>query len=102
MAKDKKGGEKLLQFVPLLHQTLDCPAWCALGPHARLLYIALKRRARPETNGKVFLSTRKAADEIGAHRNTTLTAYRELQAKGFLVVGVLGHLGRDGMAKATT
>jgi hypothetical protein len=32
------------QFVPLLHATLDSPAWKAMSPGARILYLALKRR----------------------------------------------------------
>ena len=38
------------QFVPLLHATMDCPAWRAASHGARSLYIALKRRVPRERN----------------------------------------------------
>src|SRR4051794_26737026 len=83
------------QFVPLLDQKLDCE-WRTLSPIARLVYIALRRRARPETNGKVLLSVRDAADESGVYRNT---AFWELQCLGFIVATELAHLGAEGMGK---
>ena len=96
--REKIGGV----FVPVLHEMLDCAAWRSLTPIARLLYLALKRRARPETNGRVFLSVRDAAVECGAHRNTIMRAFRELQAGGFIVATEIGHLGVEGCGKATT
>lgn len=102
MARAKPRGEKLPQFVPLLHETLACQAWRRLSPVARLVYIALKRQTRPETNGTTHRSIREAAEECGAHRNTIAGAYHELQAHGFLVATAVGHLGVEGKGKATT
>lgn len=104
MSKRARNGNPRIggQFVPVLHQMLDCAAWRALGPVAKLLYIALKRRARPENNGDVYLSLRTAAQEVGAHRNTVQAAFRDLQAKGFAEVKSLGRLGVEGVGKATT
>ena len=102
MARRQRGDKIGGGFVPMLHQTLDCAAWRSLSPIARLVYMALKRRARPETNGHVFLSIRDAAEECGAHRNTVMRAFRELQAHGFLVATKVGHLGAEGLGKATT
>jgi hypothetical protein len=99
----KRGGEKVGgPFVPVLHDMLDCPAWRSLPPVARLLYIAVKRRTWLENNGRVFLSVRDAAEECGAHRNTIMLAFRDLQARGFLVAMEIGHLGVEGQGKATT
>ena len=98
----KRRRETLPQFVPLLHETLGCLAWRSLSPVARLVYIALKRRTRPDANGRTFLSVRDAAEECGAHRNTIAGAYHELQAHGFLVPTAVGHLGVEGKGKATT
>lgn len=101
MARQK--GQKVGgQFVPMLHQMLDCVAWRSLSPIARLVYIALRRRTRPETNGRAFLSIRDAADECGVHRNTITRAFWDLQAAGFIVATELGHLGWEGRGKATT
>ena len=51
------------QFVPLLHATLDCPAWKAASHGARSLYVALKRRVPRERN-KAFVSYRDACKEL--------------------------------------
>ena len=83
---------------------LDSEAWRSLSPVARLVYIALKRRTRSngENNGKAFLSVRDAATECGAHRNTIHRAFWDLQAAGFIKPSTLGHLGVEGVGKATT
>ncbi|MCA0272386.1 MAG: helix-turn-helix domain-containing protein [Proteobacteria bacterium] len=106
MGRDRKNERRGTKvgglFVPILHQTLDCDAWRALGLSARLLYIALRRRARPETNGRTFLSVRDAAEEIGVARNTIAEAFRDLQRHGFIVATQVGRLGVDGHGKAST
>ena len=67
---------------------------------ARLLYIALLRRLSfiNYNNGHVYLSTRKAADEIGANRSTIVQGFRELQHYGFLEMVHPGVLGAKGKA----
>jgi hypothetical protein len=102
MSRKQKGQAVGGQFVPLLYQTLDCPAWRDLSATARLVYIDLKRKGRPETNGQVFLSIRDAAEAIGISRNTVQTGFRDLQSHGFIVATTLGHLGAAGQGKATT
>jgi hypothetical protein len=41
------------QFVPLLLDTIDAPAWRAMSHGAKLLYVALRRRVRSDNNGKI-------------------------------------------------
>ena len=50
-------------FVALLKDTMASPAWKAMSPYARLVYIALKQRFsfNFKNNGKLYLSVRKAA-----------------------------------------
>jgi hypothetical protein len=90
------------QFVPLLVSTLKCPAWRALSHGARSLYVALKSRYGFDfkNNGKIFLSTRDAAEELGSNREAVQRWFRELEFYGFIVKTAGGCLGVDGNGKA--
>lgn len=101
MAKRK---DKLPQFVPLLHKSMDTPAWLALTPYAKALYPLLKRRAGygGKNNGSVTCSVREAADYLNVSVATGSRALKELQRKGFLVAVRVGCLGVAGEGKATT
>lgn len=95
--------EKLPQFVPMLHRTMDSPAWLALSHYAKALYPALKRRASAggSKNGNFSMSVREAAEYIGCDKNTASKALDDLQAKGFLVPRKIGSIGANGMGNAT-
>ncbi|WP_306753861.1 helix-turn-helix domain-containing protein [Paracoccus actinidiae] len=103
MAKRKKVGT-LPQFVPMLHQTMDCEAWQALTPPAKALYPFIKRRAghHGASNGAVICSVREAAGYLGVHKDTAARALQDLQRKGFIVAVHVGCLGINGEGKATT
>jgi hypothetical protein len=90
------------QFVWVLFETLDTPAWRAMSPGARVLYIALKRRYSLErrNNGRIYLSTRDAAEELGVNKDTATVWFQELEHFGFIVKTVGGYLGVDGRGKA--
>jgi hypothetical protein len=94
--------ERLPPFVPVLINTLDQPAWRALSHGARMLYIALKRRysIKLHNNGRIFLSQRNAAKELGSHHNEIARWFRELQHYGFIVMTAPGFLGVEGKGKA--
>lgn len=89
-------------FVPMLVSTLSAPAWRAMSPSARVLYIAIKARYSftQRNNGRVYLSLRAAAQEIGLDKATVSRAFRELQHYGFIVMTSAGCLGVDGKGKA--
>jgi hypothetical protein len=89
---------RLPPFVPLLKDTLNSPAWRAMSHGARSLYVALKARYNQQThnNGRLYLSHRKAAEEIGSDTNW----FRELQYYGFIVATAPGYLGVDGKGQA--
>lgn|SRR5262249_53627126 len=99
---DKRKHNRLPPFVPLLTATLDSPAWRAMSHGARSLYVALRRRynSNSHNNGRVFLSQRKAAVELGSHHNEIARWFRELQHYGFIVLSSPGYLGVNGMGKS--
>lgn len=98
--KNKIGGP----FVPLLTDMLEAPATRALSHGAFRLYVALKRQCNPELadrrNGRVYLSQRRAREEIGSKRERISRWYRELQFYGFIVMTAPGNLGLEGRGKA--
>jgi hypothetical protein len=99
-AKDK--GRITGPFVPLLKETLASPAWRAMSHGARSLYVALKAQynSKLHNNGRIWLSVRDAAEELGSHRDQVARWFRELQFYGFIVMTSLGCLGVDGRGKA--
>ena len=87
------------QFVPLLHATLDCPAWRAASHGARSLYVALRRRV-PRDRNKAFVSYRDACKELSNGRHKIRECFAELEHYGFIVLATAGSLGVDGKGKA--
>ena len=87
-------------FTPIRHEVLNSRAWKHVNPGARLLYIALLRRLsfNAYNNGKVFLATRTAADELGASQRVVCIWFRELEHYGFIVETEAGSLGPKGRA----
>ncbi len=102
MGRDKK-NEKLPGFTPLIHYTMQTPAWKALSVYAKALYPELKRRAgiHGAKNGAFFMAVREVAEYLGCDKNTASKALHDLQRKGFLVPVQIGHLGIEGVGKAT-
>ena len=93
--KGRIGG----QFVPLLHEMMDCPAYLAMSHGARCLYHALKRRV-PRANNRAYLSYRTARRELKASFNKVTEWFAELEHYGFIVLAVHHSLGVDGKGKA--
>ena len=85
-------------FVPLPLAILDAPAWRALDFIARALWLLLRRKLRNDglNNGKIWLSCRDAAEEVGANKDTIARRYAELEHYGFLRKTTEGFLGVDG------
>jgi hypothetical protein len=98
----EKRKNRLAPFVPLLIDTIDSPAWRAMSHGAKALFIALKRRYfhTNHNNGRIFLSQRLAAKELGSHHNEIARWFRELQHYGFIVMMSPGCLGLEGRGKA--
>ena len=70
---------------------------------ARVLYAQLKRHhfLNPNNNGKIYLSQRRALEEMGAgNRDSIGRWFAELEHFGFIVKTAEGCLGIDGKGKA--
>src|SRR5262249_39785797 len=102
MSKRNKDKGRLAPFVPLLKETIASPAWRAMSPVARCVYVALKQRYSQNfrNNGKLYLSTRKAAEEVGISKSLASFAFQEIEHYGFGVITVGAHLGVEGKGKA--
>jgi hypothetical protein len=89
-------------WTALRHEVIDSPAWMAMSFGARALYVALLRQLSYEhfNNGNVFLSTRDAAEALGARPASVAIWYHELEHYGFIVQTSAGCLGVDGKGKA--
>jgi hypothetical protein len=89
-------------FAGVTNHVWLSPAWKAMSPGARLLYIALLRRYDydAENNGRIFLSQRKAAEELGCYTDRITRWFRELQYYGFIVMVSAGRLGVRGRGRA--
>jgi hypothetical protein len=97
MTKSNKNHQ---QFVMLFVEFTDEPAWRAMSPEARLLYVALKRHYNSKQGNAVYLATRAAAEGLGFGKNIVARCYRELVYYGFIVEITGACLGVDGKGKA--
>jgi hypothetical protein len=89
-------------FVALLKDTIKTEAWKALSHGARSLYVALRSRYNLTTQNAVYVSTRRAKEELGRHSNlhSLRLWFRELQHYGFIVEVSPAHHGVNGHGKA--
>lgn len=97
-AKRNKDGK----WTMILLRTINTPAWRELPTKSQSLYMVVKlewKGPKMNNNGKIALSCRQAAKKMGVSLNTAATAFRELQAKGFIVVTEPSWLGVEGEAK---
>ena len=100
MSRKRFSGKIEGPFVPLLKDTLKTPAWKALSYGARCLYVVLKWRYNKNLGNAVYVSTRVAAQELGAGRNNVRDWFRELAHYGFIVMVSPAHHGVNGHGKA--
>jgi hypothetical protein len=85
-------------FVAIPKAIMATPAWRAMTPEGRLLWIELRGWLRNDglNNGKVRLSCRDGAEAIGLHKDTIAHRFVELEHFGFLRKTAEGFLGSDG------
>lgn len=96
-------NEQTEHFTKLIRVTMETLAWRSLSTTAQALYPWLKLEWRgpdANNNGKLRLSMRQAAERLGVRVDTAAKAFKDLQAKGFVVVTEAAHLGTDGAARA--
>jgi hypothetical protein len=60
MSRRKDKGRIEGPFVPMLIPTISSPAWRAMSPNARVVYMTLKSRYsnNSKNNGRIYLSAR--------------------------------------------
>lgn len=100
--RKKRYGAPLSKYASIMLYVVDTDAWRALGTASHSLFILLCLEwngPNYNNNGKITLSVRQAAERMGVSRDTAAKAFRELQAKGFIVVTKGGSLGVTGHAK---
>ena len=63
-------------FVPPIKETAETPHWRAMSPSARCVYLAPKQRysSNFKNNGRIHLSVREAAKEVGVNKDTLVFA----------------------------
>jgi hypothetical protein len=99
---DHSRRETAEHYTKMIRHTLQTPAWAALSTVAQAIYPFLKlewRGPKANNNGRIRLSVRQAAARIGTGINTAARGFRDLQAKGFIVVTQMGALGVEGEAR---
>ena len=97
--KQKKKGA--VRFVQLHEWFQKTTAWSTLPPGPRALYIELKRRHTGSNNGHIILSHREAAKLLHVHRNTVGPWFKELEARGFIVMTQAHYLGPSGVGQTS-
>ncbi|NNU80408.1 hypothetical protein HMH01_08135 [Halovulum dunhuangense] len=91
-------------YTKMIRSTMETPAWRALSTTAQALYPWLKLEWHGpgnNNNGKIRLSLRQAAERLGVVEETAGKAFHDLQAKGFIVLTRMAHLGVEGMGKSS-
>ena len=85
-------------FVKLPKAIMTRPAWRAMSPGARLLWIELRGWLRNDrlNNGTVHLSCRDGAKAIGASTTSVVHWFAENEHYGFVRKTADGFLGSDG------
>jgi hypothetical protein len=88
------------QYTAIRWEIMDSPAWKQMSMGARALYIALIKPLsfNRDNNGKIFLSTRKAAEQLNVRQASICIWYRELQHYGFVAMTKPGTIGPKGNA----
>jgi hypothetical protein len=88
------------QFTAMRYEVMDSAAWRQMSMGARILYIALIKPLsfNADNNGKIFLSTRNAAKDLGANQESVCIWFRELEHYGFIVMTEPGTIGPKGKA----
>ncbi|AWN51797.1 hypothetical protein [Methylobacterium sp. 17Sr1-1] len=94
-------SEKAADHVRLYAWLMNSPAWKALTPVARALYVLLKAVYKGNNNGSLVLSTRQAAEDLHISKTTAANAFSELQVHGFIEAMIRGSFGGRKDRRAT-
>ena len=103
MSKRKHKRPSLGAYVAVPKRITDAPAWRAMSPWARLLWIDARAWLRNDgsNNGTTLhRSCREAARAIGCDKKTAARSFAELDHYGFVRRTAPGFLGSDGFGIA--
>jgi len=89
-----KGRSTTERFVQLPHFMVLSPAWRALSPVARSVFIELAAIYNGSNNGRLALSARAAGNRVGCSKNTAARAFLELIDKGCIDLSSPGNFNR--------
>ena len=93
------GKTKLIdRFIMIEPKWFESSAYRDLRPVSKCLLIEFINIYRPSRNGRLSLSTRKAAERIGVAENTIIKAFHDLVEHGFLIL-TSPHIWTQGMAR---
>jgi hypothetical protein len=103
MSKRKHKRPSLGAYVAVPKRITESPAWRAMSPWARLVWIDARGWLRNDwsNNGTLHRSCRKAAEAIGCDKKTIARGFAELDHYGFVRKTAEGFLGSDGYGIAT-
>lgn len=90
MAKKGKRSEDG-QYTVVSFAMIKSPAWRLLSGAAMRVWFELSARYTGGNNGRLHLSMREAAEALGMGKATVQRAFKELQAKGFIVLVTPGN-----------
>lgn len=92
MAKHNAKGRSTVEarHVRLYHSMLICPAWLALTPNERCVYIEIVQRYNGMNNGFIAYSVREGADALRMSKNTVARCIDRLIEVGFLEIVLKG------------
>jgi hypothetical protein len=85
--KSRKGDARHIRLYAYMTRS---PAWKSLNGNERATYLLLAERYVGVNNGKIPLSIREVASELGIHFTTAARCLAALQDGGFIVARVKG------------
>ena len=83
-ARRRKKGRGTPPFIQIFKYMLETPAWLSLPVIARAAYLHLAARYNGSNNGKISLSARVLAKELGCAPGTAARALIKLDDAGFI------------------
>ena len=73
------------QYIKLPYHLLKSDAWRGLSGNSMRVYFELHMRFMGTNNGELFVGMDKVAKNLGISKSTVSSAFKELEAKGFIV-----------------
>ena len=88
MGYQKAKGRNKGRFVMVRHDIMKSKPWRSLSTNARCVWLEIMFRYNGNNNGEIPLGCREAGELCNISKNTASKAFKELQHKGFIKVGL--------------